>query len=329
MINTPTISASIIELKNIPLEAIDLMVRGWEECGRYVKTGKAKHTNPTARALDTWIILKTITTSGKIHNYRQQLNDLAATCKIGVRMLQSRIKWLKERNLVYTENKHLYLNSYKSLKQEFEIDITERTQQVIFYDTTDNITLAEKLFPLGIDRMKERCRYMYNKKINKNTTTRREISNHAVAYGANQEKLGNTEYFRHSHLVLQLKTYKEEPAGQTSFYLTHDHVDANPDLNFKQATLARRMGYAVLEKTDPVTGKDISESIGVGHFLRRLAKKNLITIKKGHVESEYRARKDEAVFHHRFVRETKKTIWYRPNQITVNHEAIFVQKRMA
>src|SRR5690349_18116935 len=124
-----TILPQQYHVKNLPLEVIDLFFTGWQQCGKFVKTGSAKNTNPRARALDTWIVLKSITSSGKIHNYRQQLSEMLSICKIKAGSFYARLKWLKEHGLVHIEGKHLHLHSYKELQQQFDIDITERTQR--------------------------------------------------------------------------------------------------------------------------------------------------------------------------------------------------------
>lgn len=313
-----------IQVKNISLELIDLMFTGWDPCGKYVTTGKAKNTNPVARYLDTWMLLKALTTSGNIHNYRSKTEELSRLCKISARTLHYRLRWLKANNLVRTAGKNLYLSSYKALETQFEIDTTERLKIPVNYDTSTNTRLADQLYVLGHKRWQDRCNYMYNKKLNQEVTIRRDIEDHAIAYEANPEKLEqDSEYFRQSHDVLLVKSYKEEAVGLTTFKLVHKQCDANPDLNLTQASIGRNNGFSVNKKQDEVTKKDMSSCSGLGHLHKRLAAKGLITIKERHIVSDYCAHKDEKIFHHRFVHGTRQTIWFRPNHITINYKAIF------
>lgn len=322
---------------NIPVAVIDTMFTGWEECGKYLnkdkskKTGKAKNTNPVARMLDTWILLKSITTSGCIHSYSNQLPEVAAFCKIKKRTLQYRIAWLKEHNLLHTHSKNLYLHSYKAMEEEFGIDTSERLKQTINYEPTDNRSLAEMLWPVGLSRLRKRCIYMYNKKIDESPGLRGDIEDHAISYEnhkINQQKLHNdSEYFRQSHEVLQVKSYKHK-AYQQTFNIAHNASDANPGIDLTQATLAKHCGYSIKQKKDE-NGKDISVSSGMGHHLRRLEDKEIITMTPQHVVSEYVARKDEKIFQHKYVHKKKQTIWYRPNHIKIHFDQISLEKKTA
>lgn len=313
-------------IHNCPVNLVLYAVQQWLPCHKYAKTGKGNNTNAFIKAISVWLILKNETSSGMIHSYRSQLPALAAKCKMSVRTLEHYINYLKREELVVKKENEsgkldLLMQPYKTLKK-YDIDITKRLK-TIMYDTVNATSLHEVLTAIGMDLFKRVPLNAYRKKVTKNQDALNELRNHLIAYGADEKRLDDPEYFRQQHLRLLIKTYREADPGQSSFYLLHKLIDANPDLNFKSATYAEKMGYSVLERTNE-RGKDQSVSVGFGHLKRRLAKKGVISVFKAHVESDWRARKDEKVFHHRYVRRTKQTIWFRPDQILLNEEIVYL-----
>lgn len=304
--------AAVLEIKNIPTSLILYAIQQWTTCGKYVKGGASKNTNEFLKGISVWLILKNETTSGQIKNYRSQLPGMAAKCKMSVRTLDKYLAWLRKERLVTVENGTLCMAVYKTLRRYgFKIEEREKT---VYYDTTNKTTLAEMLLAIGLRHMKQRWMQMYWKKVNRNPDAFNELRNHLVVYGADQSQLDNPEYFRQCHMELLKLTYEKEEPGQTSFYLLHKFIDANPDLNCRQETYAFKLGY--------------SSTMGFCYLKFRLQKKGLIQVRKEHVESEYRARKDEKTFHCSYVRRTKRTVWFRPDQITIS-KAIFQPKKPA
>jgi hypothetical protein len=303
----------VLEIRNVPTELILFAIQQWTPCNLYVKKrGGGNNTNTFLKAISVWLILKNETSSGTIKNYRQQMFDLANKCKMSVRSLDNYLRWLRKEDLVHVEGKNLFMHDYKTLKK-YGINIKEREKNIC-YDTSKNATLAEILITVGIRLMKQRWMRYYWRKVNKNPDALSELRNQLIAHGADDSMLDNPEYFRQRHLDLLLKTYKEEEPGQESFYFLHTYLEANPDLNCRQDTYASKLGLAA--------------AMSFCHIKFRLQKKGLIQVRKDHIESEYRARKDEKMFHHRYVRKTKQTIWFRPDQITINR-AIYAQKKAA
>jgi hypothetical protein len=313
----------VLEIHNVPTALILYAIEQWTLCNKYAhKTGVGNNTNPFLRAVAVWILLKHETTSGKIKHYRKQLPQMATKCKMSVRSLDSYLAWLKKEELAHVEGTSLVLHSYQSVKK-YGINIQQR-QQTILYDTNSKASFAHILAAIGVEKLKDKPRTTYWKKVTKNPDALAELRTHLIAYGADATRLDtDPEYFRLSHLQLLEASYKNEGPGRSSFYLLHKFIDANPDINYKAATYAFKMGYSVQEREDKVTGKDEAHSSGFSRLKHKLKALGLITVKKAHIESEYRARKDEKIFHHRYVRRTKKTIWFRPDQININNDAIY------
>src|SRR4051794_26787798 len=80
---------TIIEIKNVPAELIKYAILQWIPCWKYAKkTGVGNSTNTFIKAISVWLILKSETSSGCMHNYRTQLAALAVKCKMCVRTLE-------------------------------------------------------------------------------------------------------------------------------------------------------------------------------------------------------------------------------------------------
>lgn len=310
---TPHTGSAVLEIQRVPTELILFAITNWQLCQVYAKkTGKGKCTNNFIKAIAVWLILKNETTSGSIQHYRSQLPQLAQKCKMCVRTLESYLSLLRSEGLVSVVGKHLLLKDYRTLRK-YEIS-TKQREETIYYDTSNKTTLAEQLIAIGLERMKDSWMQVYWQKVTKNQAAFSELKSHLIAWlDADQRRLeDDPEYFRDCHLELLKKTYKEEAPGQESFDFLHHFITANPDLNARQDTYALKFG--------------LQAAMSFVHIKRKLQSKGLIHVRKDHVESEYRAHKDEQVFHHRYVRKTKQTIWFRPDQITIKHEAIFGKK---
>lgn len=310
MTKKATINGSaVLEIKNIPTSLIVYAVHNWQLCQAYTtKRSVGNNTNPFLKGITVWLVLKAITDSGRIHDYRKQLHEIAELCKISVRTLETRLAWLKKEELIRLDGKALVMRPFHKLRQ-YNIDITERTDTII-YDSSKKTTLAEVLVTIALGKLKEKWNFMYNKKLSQNPNALAEVRNHLVEFGADRKRLDqDPEYLRERHLALLINTYKSEESGQSSFSLLHEHIEANPDLNARQDTLAYKLGYAA--------------AMSFCHLKFKLIKNGLIKVAKEHVRSEYRARKDENIFHHRWLRKSKQTIWFRPDQITINYAAIF------
>jgi hypothetical protein len=321
-------SSAVLEIKHVPTELILFAIQQWTPCHKYAKkTGVGNSTNQFVKGIAVWLILKNETSSGKIKVYRQQLLQLAAKCKMSVRTLDKYLSWLKSEDLLHVEGKDLQLHDYKILRR-YRIN-TKQREQTIYYDPTKEASLAEILISLAIQKLKDNWMQVYWKKLNQNPDEYKRLYDLLVYVGADPSKMDDPEIFREYHLEAMLQAYKEEKPGQPIYDYLHKHLKVNPDLNCKEATYARKMGYTVYEKENARTKKDESRSAGFGHLKKRLAKKGLITVEKDHIESDCRSRKDEKTFHHRWAKEKEVTIWFRCDQITIQTDQIFGQKPAA
>lgn len=326
MKNGHVINNSVLEIKGVPTSLILFAIQKWEYCGKYAKrTTIGNNVNQFIKAISVWLILKNETTSGCIHNYRQQLQQLAEKNKMSVRTLEKHINWLRNEGLAYVSPSgaggNLVLHQYGVLRK-YDIDIKER-ESTIFYDTQNKTRLHEILISIAIQRLKDKRCIMYWKKINQNPDEHTALCDLLVKFGADRTRLNDIQYFRECHLELICQSFEEEEPGQEVYQFLHKIIKANPDLNAKAATYGRRFGYTIQERKNERTKKDESMCQSFSHLKRRLVKKGLISAEKDNIEGWNRARKDEKVFHHRWLKEFGHTIWFRVDQLTVHLHQFF------
>lgn len=322
-------NSSTLELKNVPTKLILYAISQWQPCGLYAKlTGVGNNTNPFLKAISVWIILKNQTTSGAIKNYRSQLNELAAKCKMTERTLYKYLSWLQKEGLINRENGTLLLSQYNVLRK-YSINISEKEKPII-YDTNGKINLPEILISLGLQKLKDRWANMYWKKIHKNPDEFKLLNDLFIKFGASAQKLEvDADYFRQCHLELLCQSFEEEKPGQPVFYFLHNTIKANPDLNASTGTYGRILGYALQEKFNETKKRIEYSSMGFSHLKKRLEKKSLISVKKDHIEGFERARKDVKHFNVRWLSDLKHTLWFRCDQVSVNVEKIFKNSEAA
>lgn len=300
-----------MEMKNTPIQLILYAINQWSLCNKYAyKTGVGNNTNVFIKGISLWLLLKNETTSGIVKNYRSQLPYLAAICKMSVRTFDKYLSWLKNEGLVHVNAKNLFLHDYKVLRK-YGINIKDRLPTFI-YDIENTTTLSEVIVSIALQKMQQRRMQMYWKKINENPDVYKTLYDLLIFFKADATRLHDPEYFRQMHLELMLQSYREEKPGQPIYNFLHGHIEANPDLNCKANTYAKKMGY--------------NSAMSFCHLKFRLQKKRLIEVEKDHVESECQSRKDEKIFHHRWIKENKITTWFRCDQITVNTETIYGRK---
>ena len=126
-----------------------------EERGAYaVKTGKAYRTNREIKILDTFFILKALTTTGKIKNYKTRKDELSKACKISWSTFQSRIKELETKELISIQNKSIVCTGWRKLIDLYDFD--PKYEYVVKYDEDNK---AQKLYFHFMDvEIEDNCR---------------------------------------------------------------------------------------------------------------------------------------------------------------------------
>lgn len=322
----------------VPKELIAYAFKQRKECGAFVTKGSAKTHNDFLKNICTWLVLKNITTSGIIQNYRLQLSDIAAYGKIKRATLEKRISTLEAEGLLRREHKHLKIVSWQKLAAKYSISITEKIH--VLYDTSEKAHLQDTLATIYIQDNKEPGRVQYHNKINGHPQQKLELANLFFALRSEHTKKAYTEaeyysklysdeeYFRTLHRKLRVRSFEDKEVGLSSFDIVHTKCSANPDIELTTATHAKHFNYKVLERK-AANGKDQSYSMGFHHLKRRLVAVELLTVKKRMVESEWRAHKDEKQCHCTWIEKKKTTMWRLPDELIINQEAIYGAKTVA
>ena len=309
-----TISDSgMLEIKNVPTGLILYAVQQWLPCQKYAKaSGMHKNTNTFIKAISVWLILKSETSSGKIKQYRSQLQLLAAKCKMSVRTLEKYINWLRAEQLATVDKRDLILETYKALRR-YEISLEERLP-TIQYNINDETNLSEILITIAFMKYKERWSRMYWKKMKQNPD-RYKLLYDVLAQFYDATRLQDPEYFRECHLDLLKKTFQHEKPGHSEiFQLLHEELNANPDLNARADTYAYKLGYG--------------HAMSFVHLKYRLESKGLISFYMRVIEGENRAHKDESTYHVRWLKQQKHTVWFMCDRIEILAEK-FLKNRAA
>src|SRR4051812_12327524 len=189
----------MIEIKNVPINLVLFALQQWKPCHQYaIKPGRGSNTNTFIKGISVWLILKSETSSGNIQNYRSQLEELSAKCKMCVRTFEKYLAWLKGEGLVHAEGKHLLLHNYNLLKK-YKINVEKRLP-TFYYDPADTKNMAEILISVGIAKMQQRWMQVYWNKINQNSDEYKRLYDFLVYIKADASRLNDPEYFRQCHL---------------------------------------------------------------------------------------------------------------------------------
>lgn len=140
------------------------------ELARYASSTRRKvnvyETNQLIRAIDTWLILKHITTSGLIQNWNNQKKDLFKICKCSESIFRNRIKILKELQLLTFDRHDIRICSWEKMEKLLSISTKERL--IIQYNTNDKQTISQWIFAAEINDNQKRQAFVIDKKLNKN-----------------------------------------------------------------------------------------------------------------------------------------------------------------
>jgi hypothetical protein len=98
------------------------------------------------RLISAWLVLKSITTSCSIKNYRKQLPALASSCKIAEGTFRIYLHRLAAENLLHVHKEDIFLHSYAVLSR-YGIKVDKK--QTILYKTTDDRALCDMIVSIA------------------------------------------------------------------------------------------------------------------------------------------------------------------------------------
>lgn len=123
-------------------------------------------TNQLIRAIDTWLILKHITTAGIIQNWNDQKADLLSICKCSEAIFRHRMKILKTLQLIVFDRINIKPCSWQQMDKILSIDTTEKF--TIQFNANDNAKLFQWIAATEIKDNQKRQAFVINKKLKEN-----------------------------------------------------------------------------------------------------------------------------------------------------------------
>ncbi len=234
-------------------------------------------TNRTLREVAVFCVLKTVTSSGIIQNYIEQLDDLAELCNCSKSSLFGIIKRLIDQKLIARKGGALILRSMQRLLNRYEI--TSKETVSLTYEFR-NHKLYQLLQAAYIKSMRSGQEFMVNKKIQNNPYLKHIIN----------EKSKNPERIRKKLLSLQISTFKDKSTTD-EYELIHS---INADTNLSARSLRRAFKF--------------KSNMSVAYLKKMLGKRGIAKITVRKIESTTRSRKGKNYFVEWFPT-SKQTRW--------------------
>ena len=257
-------------------------------------------THGIFKAFETFMYLKELTTSGKIHNYEDSkdafIKDLASYCNVSRNTMYTRLELLQKFELITISGSAILLESWDKVAETYnvkagqyhEIELNEKSAKV-----------EHQLRALTIAEHKNRMAYKFAKLINSNNQLRQNL---LTFFGKLPETLDQLSAMIYEAKIVSFKN------RSSSFDFWHSIPS---DFNAGVNKIMQYFGF-----------KDFRQ---VSYWKRSLSQLGLITVQTRKHESRLATRKANnlltggKVFQHFFYNVKEKTrIWQLPDAITIN-----------
>lgn len=155
-------------------------------------------TNQLIKAIDTWLILKHLTTSGQVKEWNRQKEYLLKCCKCTDATLRTRLRMLHELKLITwykieRKNDSIKVCSWSDLETVFSIDTEKRLS--IQYNINDAQTIQQWLIAAEIEDNKDRQDFAITCKVSANPEVKSSFDAAIIEAGADRSKLDDMQYF--------------------------------------------------------------------------------------------------------------------------------------
>lgn len=150
-------------------------------------------TNQVIKAIDTWLVLKSISRSSWIQNWNDQKSDLFRICKVSESIFRHRLRILASMQLIKYDRSGIRLCSWSQLSKVLSIDIGNKF--TIQYDTNDKQRVQEWLIATEIRDNQSRQAYMIIQKLNKNPELNMIMTAAVMKAGADRSRINDADYF--------------------------------------------------------------------------------------------------------------------------------------
>jgi hypothetical protein len=192
-------------------------------------------TNQLIRAIDTWIVLKHLSTPSLIQNWNKQKDYLLTWCKCSETIFRHRLKILSALKLLSFDRNKIELKSWQTLANYFNCSI--KNKFVIQYNQNDNQKIHLWIAAAEIQLNKNRQDEAILRKMNKNPETFSIIFSAMLRAGADRNSLNNSSYFLNWLRILYRNDFQN---GASDIHQIL--IDIRPDNNRTVKSIAKAMG---------------------------------------------------------------------------------------
>jgi hypothetical protein len=266
--------------------------------GERAKVNKYE-TNRFIRAIGTWLILKSETTSGVIQEYSQQLPYLLAITQLSTASFYSRINFLVKEGLITKENNQLILASFQDAGNKYYLHNTNN--KISFtYDPNGKQQIHYLLSAVEIKHNQELQAQALQRKLDKNPIIKVEQLKLIHECGGDVRKMNDSNYNRECLFALQLQSFEQYRKGSTIHNALHAfRADVNRGVK----------GIA--------TAMNAKSASTASYLKKKLQQQQICSVTKIEgVTSGVRSRKDK--YHYvNWNQLLKQTVWYVCDQMQV------------
>ncbi len=250
---------------------------------------KAYQTNRAIKYYGFYCALKSLTTSGLIQNYVEQLEEICNAVKKSRSSFYNYVNECIKLELIEKENANLKLTSWDKIIERF--GIRERNFTAFIYDT-DKKEQTPEYFLMSAE-IKENQQYQANnvlKQIRQNPQIR-NILNEKETSVATVNKLQ----------WLQMKTFVDGCGGSEVIYSTLHSLNA--DIHRSVPKLRKAFNF--------------KSNRSVGYLKCQLEERGFADIKGRLLKSSCRMRKSKAIYFTGWDKQAKVSTWQLPDAITI------------
>lgn len=264
---------------------------------RYAVAGRklvaVYETNQLIRALDTWLILKSISRPSLIQQWNRQKQDLFSICKCSETIFRHRLRILVELKLVQIQGADLRLVSWQGLEDLTGIDTREKF--TIQYNEHDEKKIYQWLIATEIKDNQARQAHCINAKVKKNPELNMILIGAMIRAGADRTRLNDPGYF-----LTWLQILYQRDFVQVS-EIHQELIAIRPDTNRGVKGIA-----AAWNARHPMTAT---------YWKKVLQRAGIIDVAKLAIQSQSRARNENCVV--RWLKKEKQTLLILCDQVTV------------
>lgn len=270
-------------------------------------------TNRDIKTWSAWFLLKALTTSNHIKNWRSQRDLILPFLQVNEKTFYSLLHKMTELGLVTTDsNFNIFLISYEKAADLLDIvyggtyslpynPINEHG----FKQTFQYIIRAEEF---KHQQERQLSALLYH--LGKNPSLKNDLHVLLVKYGADGHQLHDGIYFQERLLSLQMRLFKEG-SEILQYVLTH-----RADINRGVKSIKRNHSYKSTQS--------------VSYLKSRMFKMGIITVEKKKVESQQRSRlyvpdveaRGGKRDGYKYNRRSGNTVWFLTDQINLKYETV-------